>query len=131
MHDEERYADELAAVKAHPTALGLDRRGRLPKIMPADDDRQDLSGTAHYQRALRFSSVLGSYDLAGRSACAPYGCSCAPLTTPWRMRFSGRHVHGTGYATSGTEVVGEAGTFDPLDARPRAAVSRRRAVGVA
>src|SRR5438552_15591579 len=68
MHDEERYADELAAVKAHPTALGLDRRGRLPKIMPADDDRQDLSGTAHYQRALRFSSVLGSYDLAGRSA---------------------------------------------------------------
>src|SRR5437867_734352 len=41
----------------------------------------NLSGTAYYPTALRFSS-LGSYDFAGCSVCAPFGCSCAPLTTP-------------------------------------------------
>ena len=77
----------------------------------------DLSGTAYYPRALRFSSLLGSYDYAGCSVCAPYNCSCAPLTTsggctsaggtftpPSRCCFS--------YPSPGTEVVADVDTLD-------------------
>ena len=77
----------------------------------------DLDGTAYYPHALRFSSTLGSYDYAGCAVCAPYGCSCAPLTTPGGCSTAG----GTftppneccfSYAGPPTEVVGEIATFD-------------------
>ncbi len=77
----------------------------------------DVSGAIYYPSVLRFSSLLGSYDLAGCSVCAPFNCSCAPLTTPSGCAAAGGHSTAPGeccfsYASSGTEVVGEVATVD-------------------
>ena len=77
----------------------------------------DLSGTAYYPRALRFSSLLGSYDYAGCSVCAPYNCSCAPLTTSGGCTSAGGTFTAPSsccfsYTSPGTEVVADVDTFD-------------------
>src|SRR5439155_18713630 len=75
----------------------------------------DVSGTVYYPRSLRFSSTLGSYDYAGCAACAPYGCSCAPLTTSGGCAAAGGTFTPPGeccfsYAGPATEVVAEVDT---------------------
>ena len=77
----------------------------------------NLSGTAYYPRALRFSGALGSYDFAGCSACAPFGCSCAPLTTSGGCAAAGGTFTPPGeccfsFTGSASEVVADIGTFD-------------------
>ncbi len=77
----------------------------------------NLSGLAHYPRMLRFSSALGSYDFAGCSECAPFGCSCAPLTTPGGCTGSGGAFTPPdrccfAYGGAGSEVVAEIDIFD-------------------
>jgi len=77
----------------------------------------NLSGTAYYPRVLRFSSLLGSYDLAGCSACAPFNCSCAPVTTPGGCTAAGGRFTPPdhccfAYSGKATEVVAEIDSFD-------------------
>jgi hypothetical protein len=77
----------------------------------------DVSGTAYYPRSLRFSSLLASYELAGCSVCAPFGCSCAPLTTPAGCSTAGGAFVPPdrccfSYAGPSTEVVAEIDTYD-------------------
>lgn len=77
----------------------------------------NLSGIAHYPLSLRFSSTLASYEFAGCAVCAPFGCSCAPLTTPGGCTGAGGSFIPPErccfpYSGPPTEVVGQVGTFD-------------------
>jgi len=77
----------------------------------------NLSGAAHYPTSLRFSGLLGSYDFAGCAECAPFGCSCAPLTTAGGCTGAGGTFTPPDhccfpFSGGASEVVGEVGTFD-------------------